>query len=171
MDFASFMPIFNLLSKSLSAQQTPQPTQPVTSLSNEDREYIKKNTSMFPASFVPPNNFPKRRTADQISQPTSQSPRTVSQVSQASSSPPPQNQMDLNAILPLINSMTNNGVNTEQISKLMQGFNGGGDIGGLIKLISTLSKPAIKKNKQIINHKNDSFINNNFSVFCKRSTH
>ena len=115
----------------------------------EDKDFIKQNTSMFPASFVPPKDFPRPKAEQVNSQPTRQNQPTPN--------------MDLNALLPLLNSMAGNSVNTEQIAKLMSGFKGGGDIGGLINLVSSLSQNKLKNNKpspskQIINNRNQNII-------------
>ena len=142
MDFASLMPLVNMLSKSFL--QTPQ-SQPEQTLSNEDREYIKQNTAMFPSSFVPPNNFPKKALPPSTQNNSTNQPTTQSKI-------------DLTSLLPLLNSMSGDGINTEQISKMMQSLNGGGDIGSIINLLSVLSKKNNKQNKQIINNKNESFI-------------
>lgn len=130
-------------------------------MSQADKDFVKQNTAMFPASFVPPKDFPRAQ-ANQQPQPAG----AVNPAEPVSAQPAPKPStpnMDLNALLPLLNNMAGNGVNTEQITKLMSGFNGSGDIGGLINLVSSLSQNKLKNNKskpnkQIINNRNQDII-------------
>lgn len=155
MDIASLLPLINMLNQvnntpSVPAEQVnSQPVENAVEMSQEDKDFIKQNTSMFPESFVPPKDFPRPK-AEQVNTPPTQ---------QRQSTP----NMDLNALLPLLNSMAGNSVNTEQIAKLMSGFKGGGDIGGLINLVSSFSQNKLKNNKQspskqIINNHNQNII-------------
>lgn len=164
MDIATLLPLINMLNQANNSQpvSVKPPEQPPV-MSQADKEFIKQNTSMFPASFVPPKDFPQAQSAQ-----TSANPNNATEFSQpvnAQPSPPKQSaqNMDLNALLPLLNNMAGNGVNTEQITKLMSGFNGSGDIGGLINLVSSLSQNKLKNNKskqtkQIINNRNQNII-------------
>ena len=154
MDLSSIMPLINMLTQSMQNANAQPQSQPVsaTPLSAEDQEYIDKNTSMFPKPFASPKST--------NAQPTSTTPTNTTPTQPA----PPQNHgasMDLNKVLPLLNSMSGNHVDTAQISKLMSGLNGGGDLGSIINLMSTFAKnnkPSSKNNSQIINNKNDNYI-------------
>lgn len=162
MDIATLLPLINMLNQANNNQSVnAKPTEQPLVMSQADKDFVKKNTSMFPASFVPPKDFPRAQTSQQP-----QPADTLNQAEPVSVQPAPKQStpnMDLNALLPLINNMAGNGVNTEQITKLMSGFNGSGDIGGLINLVSSISQNKLKNNKpkpnkQIINNRNQDII-------------
>lgn len=152
MDLSSIMPLINMLTQSMQNGNAQSQPASATPLSAEDQEYIDKNTSMFPKPFTSPKHT--------NAQPTSATPTNTTPTQTA----PPQNHgapMDLNKVLPLLNSMSGNHVDTGQISKLMSGLNGGGDLGSIINLMSTFAKnnkSSNKNNSQIINSKNDNYI-------------
>ena len=162
MDIATLLPLINMLNQANNSQPAnTKPTEQPLVMSQADKDFVKQNTSMFPASFVPPKDFSRPQTSQQP-----QPAGTLNQAEPVSAQPAPKQNapnMDLNALLPLINNMAGNGVNTEQINKLMSGFNGSGDIGGLINLVSSLSQNKLKNNKpkpnkQIINNRNQDII-------------
>lgn len=160
MDIATILPLINMLNQATnSPPASAKPVEQSPNMSQADKEFVKQNTSMFPASFVPPKDFMQTN----ISQTQSVQNGPANQTNSQSSPKLPAPNMDLNALLPLLNNMAGNGVNTEQITKLMSGFNGSGDIGGLINLVSSLSQNMLKSNsskpvKQIIDNHNQNII-------------
>lgn len=145
MDFNGLMPLFNMLQGAFGrSNNAPVQNNNAMPVSTEDKEYIKKNTSIFPSPYSPSGKFTPN-SEKRVEQSNNYANNT--QQTQQNNQKGFLGNMDLNSILPLISNMGGSNFKTDDIAKAMSGMSGNG-MSGLVNLFTNLTNKTRNENTQ-----------------------